>query len=171
LVVLAGSGAAALPPQIAELVPTLQGVGLWSHVAMALFGNAAFAMTFCAGLMYLIQERRLKSRQLGGVRFRLPSLELLDDVGFKSILFGFPLLTLALISGTLWAEQSRGSFFTWRPREIWSVVSWVIYGGLLYARVSAGWRGRKAALLAILGFTFVLFTFIGVKVFKVGPPM
>ena len=171
LVVLAGSGAAALPPQVAELVPKLQGVGLWSHVAMALFGNAAFAMTFCAGLMYLIQERRLKSRQLGGVRFRLPSLELLDDVGFKSILFGFPLLTLALISGTLWAEQSRGSFFTWRPREIWSVVSWVIYGGLLYARVSVGWRGRKAALLAILGFTFVLFTFIGVKVFKVGPPM
>jgi len=171
LALLAGSGAAALPRRIAELVPTLQGVGLWSHVAMALFGNAAFALTFCAGLMYLIQERQLKARHLGRLNFRLPSLELLDDVGFKSILFGFPLLTLALISGSLWAEHARGSFFTWRPREVWSVVSWVIYAGLLYARVSAGWRGKKAALLAILGFCLVLITFIGVKVFKVGPPL
>src|SRR5512136_211007 len=132
---------------------------------LALLGNAAFALTFCAGLMYLIQERQLKSRNLGRLNFRLPSLELLDDVAFKSILFGFPLLTLALISGSLWAEHARGSFFTWRPREVWSVVSWVIYAGLVYARVSAGWRGRKAALLAILGFCLVLFTFIGVKVF------
>jgi cytochrome c-type biogenesis protein CcsB len=171
LAVLAGSGAAALPSRIAEFVPKFQGVGLWSHVAMALFGNAAFALTFCAGLMYLIQERRLKSRHLGRLDFRLPSLELLDDIGFKSIVFGFPLLTLALISGSLWAEHARGSFFTWRPREIWSAVSWAIYAGLLYARVSAGWRGRKAALLSILGFLLVLITFIGVKVFKVGPPM
>ena len=168
LVVLAGSGAAALPQRMAELVPKLQGIGLWSHVAMALFGNAAFALTFCVGLMYLIQERRLKSRHLGRLHIRLPSLELLDDVGFKSILFGFPLLTLALISGSLWAEYARGSFFTWRPREVWSVVSWVLFAGLLYARVSAGWRGRKAALLAILGFCLVLFTFIGVKVLRDG---
>lgn len=170
LAVLAGSGAAALPSRFAEFVPELQGLGLWSHVAMALLGNAAFALTFCAGLVYLIQERRLKSRQLGRLGFRLPSLELLDDVGFKSILFGFPLLTLALISGSVWAEHVRGSFLTWHPREIWSVVSWVIFAGLLYARVSAGWRGRKAASLAILGFCLVLFTFIGVKIFKVGPP-
>ncbi len=171
LALLAGSGAAALPRRIAELVPKLEGAGLWAHVAMALLGNAAFALTFCAGLMYLIQERQLKARHLGRLNFRLPSLDLLDDVGFKSILFGFPLLTLALISGSLWAEHARGSFFTWRPREVWSVVSWVIYAGLLYARVSAGWRGKKAALLAILGFCLVLFTFVGVKVFKAGPPM
>jgi cytochrome c-type biogenesis protein CcsB len=171
LAVLAGSGAAALPSRMAELVPKLQGVGLWSHVAMALFGNAAFALTFCAGLMYLIQERRLKSGHFGRLNFRMPSLEVLDDIGFKSILFGFPLLTLALISGSLWAEQARGSFLTWRPREIWSVVSWTIYAGLLYARVSAGWRGRKAALLAILGFCLVLFTFIGVKVLRTAPVM
>jgi cytochrome c-type biogenesis protein CcsB len=168
IAVLACSAAAALPSRIAELVPRLQGIGLWSHVAMALFGNAAFALTFCAGLMYLIQERRLKSRHPGRHNFRLPALELLDDVGFKSILFGFPLLTLALISGSLWAEHARGSFFTWHPREIWSVVSWVIYAGLLYARVSAGWRGRKAALLAILGFCLVLVTFVGVKVLSPG---
>jgi cytochrome c-type biogenesis protein CcsB len=164
LAILAASGAAALPSRMAEFVPQLQGLGLWSHVAMALFGNAAFALTFSAGLVYLIQERRLKSRQFGGLNFRMPSLEVLDDIGFKSILFGFPLLTLALISGSLWAEHARGSFLTWRPWEIWSAVSWTIYGGLLYARVSVGWRGRKAALLAILGFCLVLVTFIGVKV-------
>ncbi len=166
LAVLAGSGAAAIPRRVSELGPTLQGIGLWSHVAIALLGNAAFALTFCSGLLYLIQERQLKSRHPGRLTFRLPSLELLDDVAVKSILFGFPLLTLALISGSAWAEHVRGSFFTLRPREVWSIMSWLIYAGLLYARVSAGWRGRKAAILAILGFCFVLFAFVGVKAFK-----
>jgi len=166
LAVLAGSAAAALPRRVSELGPTLQGIGLWSHVALALLGNAAFALTFCAGIMYLIQERKLKSRHPGRLSFRLPSLDLLDDVAVKSILFGFPLLTLALISGSVWAEHVRGSFFTLRPREIWSILSWLIYAGLLYARVSAGWRGRKAAVLAILGFCFVLFAFVGVKAFQ-----
>jgi cytochrome c-type biogenesis protein CcsB len=166
IVVLAGSAAAALPARLAQLSPKVQGIGLYSHVAMALFGNAAFAVTCCAGLMYLIQERQLKLHRPKLIHFRLPSLVQLDDVGFKSILVGFPLLTLALISGTLWAEISRGAFFSWRPREVWSVASWVIYGSLLYARVSVGWRGRKAAVLAILGFCLVLFTFLGVKVVK-----
>jgi len=166
LAVLAGSGAAALPRRIAELGPTLQGIGLWSHIALALLGNAAFAMTCCAGVMYLIQEHQLKSRHPARLTFRLPPLELLDDVAVKSVLFGFPLLTLALISGSAWAEHVRGTFFTLRPREIWSILSWLIYAGLLYARVSAGWRGRKAAVLAILGFCFVLFAFLGVKAFR-----
>jgi len=124
--------------------------------------------TFCAGLMYLIQERQLKSRHPGRLTFRLPPLELLDDVAVKSVLFGFPLLTLAMISGSAWAEHVRGTFFTLRPREIWSILSWLIYAGLLYARVSAGWRGRKAAVLAILGFCFVLFAFLGVRCFGDG---
>jgi cytochrome c-type biogenesis protein CcsB len=171
IVVLSGSAAAALPARLAGLSQTVQGLGLWSHVALALLGNAAFVLTCCAGLMYLLQERQLKSHHPGRLNLRLPSLALLDDVGFKSILVGFPLLTLALISGVLWAEISRGSFFSWRPREVWSVVSWVLYGGLLYARVSAGWRGKKAAVLAILGFCLVFLTFITVKVVKSGPPM
>lgn len=166
LALLAASGAAALPERLGPLPPQLQGFGLSLHVLLAIFGNAAFALTFCAGLMYLLQERRLKSRHPG--RIRLPSLELLDDVGVKSILVGFPLLTLALISGLVWAEHARGSFLTLRPREVWSVVSWLIYAGLLYARVSAGWRGRKAAILAILGFCLVLFTFVGVKILRDG---
>lgn len=168
LAVLALSGAAALPDRMAALPPKVQGVGLWVHIVLAIFGNAAFALTFCAGLIYLVRERQLKSRHPGSARLRLPSLELLDDVGVKSVLVGFPLLTLALISGSAWAEYARGSFLTLRPREVWSVVSWVIYGGLLYARLSAGWRGRKAAILAILGFCLVLFTFIGVKILRDG---
>jgi cytochrome c-type biogenesis protein CcsB len=166
LAVLAGAGAAALPEDMAALPPRLQGAGLSVHVVLAIFGNAAFALTSCAGVMYLWQERQLKSRR--PMRVRLPSLELLDDLGVKSVMIGFPLLTLALISGSLWAEYARGSFLTFRPREVWSLVSWGIYAGLLYARVSAGWRGRKAALLAILGFCLVLFTFIGVKILRDG---
>jgi cytochrome c-type biogenesis protein CcsB len=166
LAVLFGSGAVALPRRIAELGPTLQGIGLWSHIALALLGNAAFALTCCAGVMYLIQERQLKSRHPCRLTFRLPPLDLLDDMAVKSVLFGFPLLTLAVISGSAWAEHVRGTFFTLRPREVWSILSWLIYAGLLYARVSAGWRGRKAAVLAILGFCFVLFAFLGVKAFR-----
>ena len=168
IVLLATSGAAALPRRIAELGPTLQGVGLWVHVTLAIFGNAAFALTFCTGLMYLLQERQLKSRQPGRMHFRLPSLELLDDVGVKSLLFGFPLLTLALITGSIWAGYTRGSFLRLHGRETWSIVSWLIYAGLLYARLSAGWRGRKAAILAIIGFCLVLFTFIGVSLLRGG---
>ncbi len=171
IVLLAGSAAAALPERLAGLGPKVQGLGLWVHVALAVFGNAAFALTACAGLMYLIQERQLKSRHPGGMHFRLPPLEVLDDVGVKSILFGFPLLTLGLITGSIWAEHVRGSLFSWRPREVLSVVSWLIYAGLLYARVSAGWRGRKAAVLAILGFCLVLSAFLGVKIWKGGPGM
>lgn len=168
LAVLAMSGAAALPERMATLPPRVQGAGLYAHVALAIFGNAAFALTFCAGLMYLLHERQLKSRTPRRLAVRLPSLEVLDDIGVKSVLVGFPLLTLALISGSAWAEYVRGSFLTLRPREVWSIVSWLIFAGLLYARVSAGWRGRKAAILAILGFLLVLFTFIGVKVLRDG---
>ncbi len=168
MVLLAGSAAAALPRRIAELGPTLQGVGLWIHVALAIFGNAAFALTFCTGLMYLLQERQQKSRHPGKMHFRLPSLELLDDVGVKSLLFGFPLLTLALITGSIWAEYTRGSFLPLYGRETWSILSWLIYAGLLYARLSAGWRGRKAAILAIIGFCLVLFTLIGVSLLRGG---
>ncbi len=166
LVVMAGSAAAAVPQRLHQLAPGLHGAGPFVHVGLAILGNAAFAVTCCAGLMYLLQQRQLKSRHFGKMGFRLPPLEQLDDIAIKSILVGFPLLTLALISGFLWAERARGSFFQLRPREVWSVLSWIIYAGILYARVSAGWRGRKAAILAILGFCLVLFTFIGVKVLR-----
>jgi ABC-type transport system involved in cytochrome c biogenesis permease subunit len=165
-VLLVGSAAAALPRRIAELGPALQGAGLWVHIALAILGNAAFALTFCTGLMYILQERQLKSRQPGRMHLRLPSLELLDDVGVKSLLFGFPMLTLALITGSIWAEYTRGSFLPLYGRETWSILSWLIYGGLLYARLSAGWRGRKAAILAIIGFCLVLFTLISVSVLR-----
>jgi cytochrome c-type biogenesis protein CcsB len=168
MVLLAGSVAAALPRRIAEMGPTLQGVGLWVHVALAILGNAAFALTFCTGLMYILQERQLKCRHPGRMHFRLPSLELLDDVSVKSLSFGFPLLTLALITGSIWAEFTRGSFLPLYGREIWSILSWLIYGGLLYARLSAGWRGRRAAILAIIGFCLVLFTLISVSLLRTG---
>ncbi len=163
IAVLAGSAAAALPRRVAELAPRLQGIGLWSHVALAVAGNAIFVLTFSAGVMYLLQERQLKSHRPGRLYFRLPSLELLDQMAIKSVLVGFPLLTLALLSGAAWAEHVRGSFFSLRAREVWSIMSWLIFAGLLYARMSAGWRGRRAAMLAIVGFCFVLFSFLGVK--------
>jgi cytochrome c-type biogenesis protein CcsB len=151
-----------------DVRPAMQGIGLWVHVALAVLGNAAFALTFCAGVMYLLQERQLKSRHLGRMHFRLPSLDLLDSVSVRSLLVGFPLLTLALITGFMWAEHTRGTLFPLYGREAWSILSWCIFAGLLAARLSAGWRGRKAAILAIIGFCLVLFTLVGASLFRGG---
>jgi cytochrome c-type biogenesis protein CcsB len=151
-----------------DVRPAMQGIGLWVHVALAVLGNAAFALTFGAGLMYLLQERQLKSRHPGRMHFRLPSLELLDGVSLRSLLVGFPLLTLALITGFMWAGQTRRVLFPLYGREAWSILSWCIFAGLLAARLSAGWRGRKAAILAIIGFCLVLFTLVGTTLFRGG---
>jgi cytochrome c-type biogenesis protein CcsB len=169
IVLLTALAAATLPGRAADVRPALQGIGLWVHVALAVLGNAAFALTFCAGLMYLLQERQLKSRHLGRMHFRLPSLELLDSVSLRSLLAGFPLLTLALITGFMWAEHTRGTLFPFYGREAWSILSWFIFAGLLVARLWAGWRGRKAAILAIVGFCLVLFTLVGVSMVRRGP--
>ncbi len=168
IVLLAGSTAAALPDRVGALRPAWRGAGLWLHVSLAVVGNAAFALTFCLGLMYLIQERQLKSKSPRPIAYRLPSLELLDTLSYRALFVGFPLMTLAIITGSLWAAHAWGSYWAWDPKQTWSLITWVIYAGLVHARLSAGWRGRKAALLAIIGFSAVLITFVGVNLFTGG---
>jgi ABC-type transport system involved in cytochrome c biogenesis permease subunit len=134
-----------------------------------LSGSAALALTCGVGLMYLLQERQLKSKSLGAMYYRLPSLDFLDGLGHRALLVGFPLLTAGLITGALQAQAAWGRVLTWDPTQLLSLVTWVIYGGLLQARLTAGWRGRKAALLSVLGFGAVLVTVLGVSVL-VGRP-
>ena len=157
-----------LPREIKPLSPVLQSYWLGIHTFLAFLGDAAFAMAFGIGIMYLIQEHHLKTKRLGGLFQRLPNLQILDEINYKLITLGFPLLTLAIITGAVWAESAWGSYWRWDPKEVWSLITWFIYALVLHARLTAGWRGRKAALLSIAGFISVIFTFFGVNLLLKG---
>jgi len=152
-----------LPKEIKPLSPILQSYWLEIHTVTAFLGNAAFALACGIGTMYLVQEHYVKSKNLGGLFERLPSLQTLDELNYRLITLGFPLLTLAIITGALWAESALGSYWRWDPREVWSMITWFIYAIVLHARLVAGWRGKKAALLSILGFMTIIVAFSGVK--------
>lgn len=152
-----------LPRKIEPLSPMLQSYWLGIHTSLAFIGDAAFAMACGIGIMYLIQERHLKSKNLGGLFRRLPSLQTLDEINYKLITIGWPLLTLAIITGALWAESTLGSYWRWDPKEVWSLITWLIYASILHLRLRAGWSGKRAAILSVIGFCVVLFTFFGVN--------
>jgi len=148
---------------VAPLVPALQSRWLYVHTTLAFLGDAFFVIAFAGGALYLVQERQLKNRHTGAFFRRLPSLDLLDRVNYRSLTFGFPLLTIGIITGAIWAENAWGSYWQWDPKETWSLITWFIYAALVHARLTVGWRGRKAAWLSIIGFLAVLFTFLGVN--------
>jgi cytochrome c-type biogenesis protein CcsB len=152
-----------LPRKMEPLSPVLQSYWLGIHTVLAFIGDAAFAMAFGIGIMYLVQEHFVKSKHLGGLFQRLPSLQILDEINYRLITIGFPFLTLAIITGSLWAESAWGKFWRWDPKEVWSLITWFIYALVLHVRLIAGWRGKRAAVLSILGFCAVLFTFFGVN--------
>ncbi|NIQ38575.1 MAG: c-type cytochrome biogenesis protein CcsB [Proteobacteria bacterium] len=153
----------ALPKGIFPLHPALKSFWLPFHAIFAFLGNAVFALAFCTGIMYLIQERQIKSRKKGVFLTRLPSLEVLDELNHRSLTLGFPLLTIGIITGSVWASFAWGSYWSWDPKETWSLITWFLYAALLHQRLAMGWRGKKAATMAIIGFLAVLFTFLGVN--------
>jgi cytochrome c-type biogenesis protein CcsB len=157
-----------LSREIRPLSPVLQSYWLSIHTVLAFLGNAAFAMAFGIGAMYLVQEHYVKSKHLGGLFERLPSLQTLDEINYRLITFGFPLLTLAIITGALWAESAWGSYWNWDPRETWSLITWFIYAIVLHARLVAGWRGKRAALLSMMGFLTIIVAFFGIKLLQKG---
>jgi cytochrome c-type biogenesis protein CcsB len=154
-----------LPREIRPLSPVLQSYWLGIHTSLAFLGNAAFAVAFGVGIMYLIQEHHVKTKRLGGLFERLPSLQILDEMNYHLITVGFSLLTLAIVTGALWAESAWGSYWRWDPKEVWSLITWLIYALVLHIRLTAGLRGKKSAILSVIGFLVVLFTFFGVNLF------
>jgi len=157
-----------LPREIKPLSPVLQSYWLGIHTTLAFIGDAAFAMAAGIGVMYLVQEHFLKRKQLGSLFQRLPNLQILDEINYRLITIGFPLLTLAIITGALWAESAWGSYWRWDPKEVWSLITWFIYVFVLHVRLRVGWKGKKAAYLSIIGFGAVLFTFFGVNLLLKG---
>jgi len=160
--------ASLFPKEILPLAPVLQSFWLPIHVVLAFVGNAMFALAFAAGVMYLIQERQIKSKKIGPFYHRLPALKVLDDLNYRCLTLGFPLLTLGIISGSVWAESAWGSYWSWDPKETWSLITWFLYAALLHGRLTVGWRGRRAAIFALLGFGILVFTFLGVNLLLTG---
>ena len=120
-----------------------------------------FAITFVAAIMYLIQENQIKQKKRGSFYSRLPSLETLDSLNYYSLILGFPFLTLGMITGAIYAQQALGSYWRWDPKEVWSLITWLAYAILLHERLVVGWRGRKAAIMSIICFLILIFTFLG----------
>lgn len=139
------------------------------HGILSFAGEAALAMAFAAGALYLVQERRIKGKLRVESLGRLPSLELLDEVNYRCLSIGFLLLTAGIITGAIWASGVWGSYWSWQAKETWALITWLVYAGLLHQRLNAGWRGKRAATMAVLGFVLVLFTFAGAGLMGSGP--
>ena len=136
------------------LVPALQNnLLLTIHVVFAIISYGAFSVSFAASALYLIQPK--------GGRHGLPKPELLDEISYRAVIIGFPLDTMMVILGAVWADIAWGTYWSWDPKETASLLTWLIYGAYLHARVAHGWRGRRAAWLLMLGFAAVMFTFFG----------
>ncbi|NKB81610.1 MAG: c-type cytochrome biogenesis protein CcsB [Nitrospirales bacterium] len=160
LAFLALVSAAVFPVERESLHPFFQTV--WVHVTLSMLGTVGFAVAFVAGIMYLMQERLLKSKQFNVLTFKLPPLDFLDTLNQRSILLGFPFLTLGILTGALSAQLTAGSYLSWNPEQTWAVVTWFFYLIVLLGRLTVGWRAKKAAYLTIVGFAGVVLIFLGV---------
>jgi len=145
------------------LLPIMKSWWLPIHVILAVAGNGVFALMAIGGLMYLVQEWLIKTKRIGRIHRLLPSLETLDTINRHGLPLGFFLLSLGIISGALWAGSAWGFYWSWDPKETWSLVTWFAYAAMVHQRLALGWRGKRAAMLAIFGFGLVMFTFLGVS--------
>jgi cytochrome c-type biogenesis protein CcsB len=153
-----------LPSESRPLMPALQSMWLQFHVLTAIIAYGAFGLSFCLGIIYLLKEKLPDN----GIGQSIPPLAKLDNWMHWSVAVGFPFMTLVLITGAVWAEEVWGRWWGWDPKETWALVTWLIYAGYLHARKTHGWRGKKAAIMAIVGFMAVLFTLFGVSVLLPG---
>jgi len=150
--------------RIEPLIPALQSNWLTTHVLTCFLGYAAFTMAFCCGVIYLLQSIAGKDQQnQAGFFGRLPALETLDALIYQSAALGFVFLTIGIMTGSIWAHYAWGSYWSWDPKETWSLITWLIYAIMLHSRYMRGWRGKRMAALALIGFACVLFTYLGVN--------
>ncbi|HEY8728857.1 MAG TPA: c-type cytochrome biogenesis protein CcsB [Acidothermaceae bacterium] len=158
----------------APLVPALHSYWLAIHVTAAIVASGVFTVATAATFMFLVADRYAVAQAAGRpVRFSalariMPSPEVLDRTAYRAYAFAFPIWTFAVIAGAIWAEYAWGHYWQWDPKETWAFITWVIYAGYLHARATAGWRGRNAAYIALLGFVTILFNFFVVNIFITG---
>ncbi len=147
---------------IQPLIPALKSNWLISHVITCFFGYAAFALSFGLSLMYLL--KRLDREERNNIFLKLiPGLRILDDLNYQMIVVGFLMLTLGIITGSVWAHSAWGTYWSWDPKETWSLITWLVYASVIHSRMVRGWKGKRIAILSIVGFACVLFTYFGVN--------
>ncbi len=150
--------------RIEPLIPALQSNWLTSHVLTCFMGYAAFTVTFALGVMFFV--RKAAAHDSSGVRALmrlLPSEHQIDDLMYSCTALGFIFLTLGIVTGSVWAHYAWGSYWSWDPKETWSLITWLAYAVMLHVRLVRGWRGVRMAVMAIIGFACVLFTYLGVN--------
>ena len=147
---------------IQPLVPALKSNWLIAHVITCFFGYAAFALAFGLSLMYLLKKLDRRERNTLFLKI-IPDSSLLDELSYQMVVIGFLMLTLGIITGSVWAHSAWGSYWSWDPKETWSLITWLVYAALLHSRMVRGWKGNKLAAFSIIGFCCVLFTYFGVN--------
>ncbi len=156
LIALFFMGYASISPSIEQhiqpLIPALQSNWLHIHVITCFISYAAFVISFICSLLYLIKWK--------GV---IPPEETLEEINYRSIVVGFPSLSAGILTGAVWAHYAWGSYWSWDPKETWSLITWIVYALFLHARFVKGWRGKRIAMLSIIGFLSVIFTYLGVN--------
>lgn len=150
---------------VVPLRDALQSPWLVIHVIAAITATGAFTIGGMCSVLYLVKERWPDTRP-GGYLQRLPSLEVLDRMAYRTQAFAFPIWTFAaLIAGPIWAQHAWGRYWNWDPKEVWAFITWVVYAAYLHARATAGWKGRAAAIIALIGLATLWFNFVGINFF------
>ena len=143
-----------------ELMPALKSNWLGIHVSTAIIAYGAFGVSCVISLIFLLRGR-IKAG--GFLDHHIPDREKLDTISYRSVSLGLLFLTFTIVTGAIWAERAWGSYWSWDPKETWSLVTWIIYAVYLHLRIRRGWQGRAAAIFAVIGFICVMFTYIGVN--------
>jgi cytochrome c-type biogenesis protein CcsB len=152
----------------APLVPALQSTWLVVHVAAAILSGGVFLLSNAIAGTYLWLDSMERKGERTAFAKRLPSLDVLDQLSYRLVAFVFPLWTFAVIAGAIWAEAAWGRYWGWDPKETWAFITWILYAAYLHARVTAGWKGRKAAWLCLLAGSTYLFNYVWVNVWGTG---
>lgn len=146
--------------EVRELMPALRSNWLGIHVSTAILSYGAFGVSFAVSLMFLMRQ---KMRDNVFWQEHIPEEQKLDMISYRAVSLGFLFLTFVIITGAIWAERAWGSYWSWDPKETWSLITWIIYALYLHLRISKGWKNKSAAMFAVIGFICVIFTYIGVN--------
>ncbi len=146
--------------EVKELMPALRSGWLGFHVSTAIIAYGAFGVSFVLSIIFLMRDKMKDQSFMGR---HVPDKEKLDMISYRSVALGLLFLTFTILTGAIWAERAWGSYWSWDPKETWSLVTWIIYAVYLHLRLRKGWKGRSAAIFAVIGFICVMFTYVGVN--------
>ncbi|MFF5264170.1 c-type cytochrome biogenesis protein CcsB [Actinomadura viridis] len=150
---------------VGPLVPALNSYWIAIHVSAAIIATGAFTVAGASTILYLIKARQEARGAVAGSGplAHLPGADVLDRLALRVTMFAFPIWTAAIVMGAIWADEAWGRYWGWDPKEIWSFITWIVYAAYLHARATAGWKGRKAAILSLVAFAALMFNFFGVN--------